>query len=122
MDLVKDHSHLPLLTVNESETCESAFNKMQKYDISQIPVVNDSKEFTGSLTDSHLYGRLLKDHGLMSASVKSIMQPPFPVVKAQTTIDEVSSLINKENSAVLVMDLGGNWHIITKIDVIGALG
>jgi predicted transcriptional regulator len=42
-------------------------------------------------------------------------------VKAHDTIDEVSSRIDKNNNAVLVMDLGGNWHIITKFDLIAAL-
>lgn len=121
LDLVKDHSHLPLLTIRVNETCEGAFAKMQKYDISQIPVVNESGEFVGSLSDNHLYSSLLKDNRLMAATIQSMMQPPFPIVKSADTIDMVSSLINKENSAVLVMDLGGNWHIITKYDLIAAM-
>ncbi len=121
LDLVKDHSHLPLLTVNESDLCEAVFAKMQKFDVSQIPVVNEKKEFTGSLTDSHLYAQLLTNRDLMQAPVSKIMQKPFPIVQSQTPIDEVSAFINKENNAVLVMDLGGNWHIITKYDVISAL-
>lgn len=121
LDLVKDHSHLPLLTIKQTETCEQAFAKMQKYDISQIPVVNDAGEFVGSLSDNHMYSSLIKDNALMTAVVTQIMQPAFPIVKSSDTIDRVSSLINKENSAVLVMDLGGNWHIITKYDLIAAL-
>lgn len=121
LDLVKDHSHLPLLTVNETDLCEAVFAKMQKFDVSQIPVVNEKKEFTGSLTDSHLYAQLLTNRDLMQAPVSKIMQKPFPIVQSQTPIDEVSAFINKENNAVLVMDLGGNWHIITKYDVISAL-
>lgn len=121
LDLVKEHSHLPLLTMNENVTCNQVFSKMQKYDVSQLPLVDDNNEFSGSVTDSHLYSALLKDQNLMNAPVKSIMQKPFPVVKSHTGIDEVSALINKENSAVLVMDLGGNWHIITKYDIIAAM-
>ena len=121
VDLVKDHSHLPLLTVKESETAESVFGKMQKYDVSQIPVVNDKKEFTGSVTDNHLYAQLIKNRDFMTKPVSEIMQKPFPVVQAHMAIEEVSALINKENNAVLVMDLGGNWHIITKYDVIAAM-
>ncbi|MBS3913201.1 MAG: pyridoxal-phosphate dependent enzyme [Bacteroidetes bacterium] len=122
LDLVKDHVHLPLLTIQEDETCEEAFSKMQNYDVSQIPVVNNAKEFVGSLSDNELYAQLLKNHTLMQHPVKEVMQKAFPVVKPETPIDEVSALINKDNSAVLVMDLGGNWHIITKYDIIGAFG
>jgi cystathionine beta-synthase len=121
LDLVKGHSHLPLVTVNENETCESAFSRMQKYDISQIPVLNDKKEFTGALEDADLYAALLKNRDLMHAPVKQIMGKPFPIVSYADSIDRVSSLINKDNNALLMMDLGGNWHIITKQDVISAL-
>jgi cystathionine beta-synthase len=49
------------------------------------------------------------------------MQKAFPVVEPQTTIDEISKLITKDNNAVLMRDLGGNTHIITKHDVIQAV-
>jgi cystathionine beta-synthase len=49
------------------------------------------------------------------------MQPAFPVVGEHATIEEVSKLINKDNNAVLMRDLGGNYHIITKHDVIQAV-
>ena len=121
IDLVKDHMHLPLLTISENDTCEEAFARMQKFDVSQIPVINGAKEFVGSLSDNQLYAQLLKNREMMQAEVRTIMQSPFPIVKSETPIDEVSTLIHKENSAVLVMDLGGNWHIITKYDIISAL-
>ena len=36
-------------------------------------------------------------------------------------IEEISKLINKDNNAVLLKDLGGNMHIITKHDIIQAV-
>jgi hypothetical protein len=30
--------------------------------------------------------------------------------------------MREDNNAVLMMDLGGNWHIITRYDIISALG
>ena len=122
IDLVKGHSHLRLLTVSENQTCEEAFTLMQKYDVSQIPVVNDKNEFSGALEDADLYAALLKNRDLMKAEVKTVMGKPFPVVHHSDSIEKVSALINKDNNAVLTMDLGGNWHIITRYDVIGGLG
>jgi cystathionine beta-synthase len=121
LDLVKGHSHLPLVTVKETDTCETAFAIMQKYGISQIPVTNEQKNFTGALEDAGLYAALLKNRDLMQSQVKDVMRKPFPVVSYSDTIDHVSALINKDNNAVLMMDLGGNWHIITRYDVIGAM-
>jgi len=120
-DLVEKHKNLRLITVNQNDSCENAFALMQKYDISQIPVVNEQGAFTGSLEDVHLYSSLLKNKAGLNEKVQSLMQPPFPVVAAQASLEEVSSLINKENNAVLMMDMGGNWHIITRYDVIAAL-
>ncbi|MEK0421192.1 MAG: hypothetical protein RLZZ161_1043, partial [Bacteroidota bacterium] len=121
LDLVKGHSHLPLVTVKETDTCETAFAIMQKYGISQIPVTNEQKNFTGALEDAGLYAALLKNRDLMQSQVKDVMRKPFPIVSYSDTIDHVSALINKDNNAVLMMDLGGNWHIITRYDVIGAM-
>jgi cystathionine beta-synthase len=121
LDLVKGHSHLPLLTIKETDTCETAFALMQKYGISQIPVLDENKQFSGALEDAGLYAALLKNRDLMQSQVKEVMRKPFPIVSYSDTIDHVSSLINKNNNAVLMMDLGGNWHIITRYDVIGAM-
>lgn len=121
LDLVKGHSHLPLLTIKETDTCETAFALMQKYGISQIPVLDENKQFSGALEDAGLYAALLRNRDLMQSQVKEVMRKPFPIVSYSDTIDHVSSLINKENNAVLMMDLGGNWHIITRYDVIDAM-
>ncbi|MFM7764497.1 MAG: pyridoxal-phosphate dependent enzyme [Sphingomonadales bacterium] len=121
LDLVKGHSHLPLLTIKETDTCETAFALMQKYGISQIPVLDENKNFSGALEDAGLYAAMLKNRDLMQSQVKEVMRKPFPIVSYSDTIDHVSSLINKDNNAVLMMDLGGNWHIITRYDVIDAM-
>jgi len=121
LDLVKGHSHLPLLTIKETDTCETAFSLMQKYGISQVPVLDENKQFSGALEDVGLYAAMFKNRILMQSQVKDVMRKPFPIVSYADTIDHVSSLINKDNNAVLMMDLGGDWHIITRYDVIGAM-
>lgn len=49
------------------------------------------------------------------------MGKPFPIVKENTPIEEISKLIDKENAAVLVELDNGNHHIITKHDIIKAI-
>ncbi|MEY3984342.1 MAG: hypothetical protein RL160_1901 [Bacteroidota bacterium] len=120
-DLIEKHKNLRLITVNQNDTCEQAFALMQKYDISQIPVVDTQGGFIGSLEDAALYSSLLKNRDWMHAKVHEVMHEPFPIVSPQASLEEVSSRITKENSAVLMMDMGGNWHIITRYDVISAL-
>ena len=49
------------------------------------------------------------------------MGKPFPIVKANTPIDEVSKLISKDNQTVLVELENGKYHIITKHDIISSI-
>lgn len=118
MDLVAGHASLPLLTAISSQNCNEVFGLMQKYKISQLPVRDESGNFVGSVEDKNLYAALLQQKITMNDSIQSIMGAPYPVVSHSESIEKVSSLINDENSAVLMMDMGGNWHIITKQDII----
>lgn len=121
IDLIEKHKNQKLVTVNENDLVEQAFTIMNKYDISQLPVVNDKGAFTGSLNDNDLFARLVQQNELKHQPVKTIMQPSFPMVSAGSSIEEVSAKITRENNAVLVTDLGGNVHIITKYDIIDAI-
>ncbi len=121
LDLISSHKHLPLVTVNETELTKVAFDKMEKYGISQMPVVNENGDFVGSLNDHHMFRLLLNDNGIATKPVKEVMQDAFPIVGYYEDMEKVSKAINKENPAVLVKDLGGVYHILTKYDLISAL-
>jgi cystathionine beta-synthase len=121
IDLIENHKELKLVTIPEQSTIGEAVDKLHRYGISQIPVVNNKGEFTGSLNDSHVYSKLLQNHELKQESVKTIMQAPFPIVRHDDPVDSISKKINKDNNAVMMMDMGGNWHIITKYDILEAI-
>lgn len=121
IDLIEKHRELKLITANENEAIADVCNTLNKYGISQIPVVNDKNEFVGSISDNQLFSCLLNQDNIKSNTISSIMQSPFPMIAANASIEEVSKLITKENSAVLVTDMGGNTHIITKYDIIDAI-
>lgn len=120
IDLISSHKNQKLITVDVNATVNDALSLMNKYSISQIPVSNGS-EFVGSLNDSYLFAKLIESNDAKNKKVDAIMQPAFPMVDAQTPIDEISKLITRDNNAVLMKDLGGNTHIITKHDVIQAV-
>ena len=120
-DMISNHSHLPMLTVVDTDHVKAAFDLMEKHSISQLPVVDAEGEFVGSINDHALLSQLLKNPSLAENKVSEVMQASFPMVAASAPIDQVSSLINKENPAVLVKELSGTVHILTKYDLIGAL-
>lgn len=121
LDLIQSHKDYPLVSIKEHELCNAAFKKMQQFNISQLPVVNEKMEFVGSIDDNYLYKTLLENSTLMESPVKELMQKPYPIVSFSDSIDSISKRINESNNACLFMDMGGNWHIITKQDIIQAL-
>lgn len=121
IDLIENHKELKLVTIKSSDSIAKAYEKMTKYAISQLPVVDDAGNFVGSLTDNHLFACLLKDNSINIKEVNAIMQAPLIFVQANEPIEEVSKKITKDSSAVLMYDMGGNVHIITKYDVIEAI-
>jgi cystathionine beta-synthase len=121
IDLIERHKHLKLVTVDADDSVADAFAVMRKFDVSQIPV-KSGNEFVGSLCDSHLYASICEHPELKQSKVKEVMQKAFPFVKPQSKLEEVSKLINRENEAVLLRDMLGAVHIITKYDIIEALG
>jgi cystathionine beta-synthase len=119
-DLIKEHIEKPLVVVRTEELVSHAIERMRKYKISQIPVI-DINGFVGSVDESNLFDSYLSDNNVADKPIKEIMSKPYPIVKKGASIEEVSKLINKENQAVLI-DLGDNkYHIITKYDIIGAI-
>lgn len=120
MDLVKNHKHQKLLTVDANDFVQDAINLLNKYNISQIPVTENGN-IVGSINDSYLFTRLLEDSEIKNKQVKLFMQAAFPIVGEKTSMEDVSKLITKDNSAVLLRDMGGNMHIITKHDIIEAV-
>ncbi|KAA1243840.1 pyridoxal-phosphate dependent enzyme [Aquimarina sp. RZ0] len=117
VDLIKDHIEKPLITVKTEELVSHAIERMRKFQISQIPVV-DSEGFVGSIDESALFTAFLDDKNMDNTPIREIMNAAFPVVKANTSLDEISKLIKKGNSAVLVALDNEQYHIITKYDVI----
>jgi len=116
-DLIKNHIDKPLVIVRTEELASHAIDRIRKYKISQIPVI-DTNGFVGSLEDVDLFNAFVNNSNVADMPIKDLMRKPYPIVSLQTTVEEVAKLITKDNNAVLV-DLGnGKHHIITKYDII----
>ncbi len=122
IDLIAKHKNQKLVTVLDTNTVMEAYQLMKKYDISQMPVINNANQFVGSLNDTDLFETLIETPEKKNSSIQEVMSSSFPMVNANTSIEDVSKLINKNNQAVLMTDMGGNNHIITKYDLIDAIG
>lgn len=121
IDLIQHHIQKKLITVDENQSIKEALLLFQQYDISQIPV-KTKNTFVGSLNDNFVYQKIIENPELKHARVKEIMQEPFPIVDLYSTIDDIAKLITKDNPAVLTKDMLGEYHIITKYDIIQSVG
>ncbi|MDG1661276.1 MAG: pyridoxal-phosphate dependent enzyme [Winogradskyella sp.] len=120
LDLIKDHSDKPLVTIKTEELVSHAIERMKSFKISQIPV-EDITGFVGAVDETDLFRKYVEDKNISDLPIREVMSKPYPIVNLNTKIEEISKLINKESNAVLVDLENGKYHIITKHDIISAL-
>jgi cystathionine beta-synthase len=121
LDLIKDHIGKHLVSVSSDTPVSQAILLMNQYNISQIPVM-DNNVFVGSLNDNYLFKKLIETPELKELPVRNVMQESFPIVKAETTFENVSKHFQNGVKAVLVNYDGNKHHIITQQDMIRAIG
>ena len=120
-DIVSARGAKKLVTVGPGQTVSEAVDLMKKYDIEHIPVMNGDGPI-GAISEGGLFQKIFDNPEIKNSRVESVIEPLFPIVDFDTPVEKLSSLINKENGAVLAKDEAGNLHIVTKYDVIQALG
>ena len=119
-DIIKKKETSEIVTIDSEKTVLEAINTIKTLNISQIPVTQQGMVI-GKITESDILDALLENGALKSAPVKTITTTPFPFVDLNTSIDKISSMINRENIAVLVEDDHGKIEIITQYDIINAM-
>lgn len=120
-DVVSARGSQRVITVEAEQTVAEAVELMKRYDIEHIPVMNGSGP-QGAISENGLFQKIFDNPDIKHAKVKDVLEPSYPVVAFDTPVEKLSHLINKENGAVLAKDEAGNYHIVTKYDVIQSLG
>lgn len=119
-DMVSGRIGQKLVTIQPQQTVSEAVELMKKYDIEHIPVIENG-EVKGSISETGLFLKIFNNPEIKNATVESVMEHAFPVVDFNTPVEKLSTLITKENGAVLAKDDSGAFHIVTKYDVIQSL-
>ena len=117
-DLIQPHK--PLVIVRTEELVSHAIDRLKKHNISQLPVI-DVNGFVGSVDESDLYNSYMLHKNIADKPIREVMGKPFPVVKENTSVEEISKLIAENNQAVLVELENGKHQIITKYDIINSI-
>lgn len=119
-DLVNGRGSKRLITADASHTVAEAIDLMKKYDIENIPV-QQGNDMVGSISESGLFGQILSNPAIKEQKLETVLEKPYPVVAFDTPLERLSSLITRENGAVLSKDEAGNYQIVTKYDIIQGL-
>jgi len=109
-----------LISVHPGHTVAEAVGLMKKYDIEHIPVMQDNLPL-GAISEAGLFLKVFSNPDIRNAKVETVMETAYPMVDFNTSVERLSTLIHKENGAVLSKDETGNYHIVTKYDILQAL-
>lgn len=110
-----------LTTLGQDVSISQAIQVLNRHGISQIPVTDGEGHIVGSLTDSTVLNRLIDDPAVKDKAVSEVMDKPFKFVGLDNTVDVLSSLIDRDNKALLVRDEAQHVHIITQADLLAAM-
>ena len=112
-----------LVTISAHQKVGEAIDVMQRYSISQLPVVRDGSndslaDFIGSLQDRTLLDRVFKNPDALHEDVASAMQPPLAAVEVTQSLDEVFSTLSGRTNAVVVARDGRPVGVLTRADLL----
>jgi cystathionine beta-synthase len=115
-----------LVTISSHQKVGEAIDVMQRYSISQLPVVRDGDggdstslaDVIGSLQDRDLLDRVFKNSDALHEDVASAMQPPLPTVEISQSLDEVFSTLTGRTNAVVVARDGKPVGVLTRSDLL----
>jgi cystathionine beta-synthase len=109
-----------LVVVAPNDSVASAFAKMKELGLTQLPVM-EGDTIKGSISENLILRLLVDNPAMKIEEVGKVMNKPFPFVDLKTPVSEISKLISKENTAVLVKKQTADLAIITEFDLIEAM-
>jgi cystathionine beta-synthase len=112
-----------LVTCEPHEKLGAAIELMQRYAISQLPVVRHAPAETladviGSLNERTLLDRIFRNPDALGEDVAAAMQPPLGAVDMSDSVDEVFADLQEKNQAVVVARDGKPQAVLTRSDLL----
>ncbi len=112
-----------LVTIAAHQKVGEGIDTMQRYSISQVPVVRDGQceslaDVIGSLQDRALLERVFTNPDILHEDVANAMQPPLGAIDASATLDEVFATLTGGTNAVVVARDGKPVGVLTRSDLL----
>jgi cystathionine beta-synthase len=112
-----------LVTISAHQKVGEAIAVMQRYSISQLPVVRNGDDASladviGSLQDRDLLERVFRDPDALHEDVANAMQPPLATIDSSASMNEIVSALTAGTNAVLVAHEGRPAGVVTRSDLL----
>ena len=120
-DMVAGRGNKKLIAAEPEHKVGEAVALMEKYDIENLPVMSLGQNL-GAISQQGLFSKIFSNPDIKNQTIASVLEPAYPEVGFDTPLERLSALITRENGAVLSKDEAGNYHIVTKYDVIKSIG
>ena len=100
-----------IISINPQSTVKEAVELMTKYNISQLPILEDNHNY-GSITAKKIQKYITDDPVILNLKITDVKELPFPEVEKGWNVKDISSLLINY-PAVLVKDNKKYIGIIT---------
>jgi cystathionine beta-synthase len=112
-----------LLTISAHQKVSEAIDVMERYSISQLPVVRDGEvsslsDVIGSLQDRALLDLVFKNADALHEDVAMAMQGPLTTIEADESVDEIVTALTGGVNAVVVAEGGRPIGVVTRSDLL----
>jgi cystathionine beta-synthase len=120
----KEEPDIPdLVTIGSHQKVGEAIDLMQRYSISQLPVIRDGKveslaDVIGSLQDRDLLDRVFKNPDALHENVAAAMQPPLAAIDLTEPLNDVFAALTGRTNAVVVVENGRPIGVLTRTDLL----
>jgi cystathionine beta-synthase len=122
--LAKHGGELPnLVTISAHQKVGEGIDTMQRYGISQLPVIRDGSceslaDVIGSLQDRALLERVFTNPDVLHEDVATAMQPPLGAVETSASLDDVFATLSGGSNAIVVCQDGKPVGVLTRSDLL----
>jgi cystathionine beta-synthase len=120
-----DGAELPdLVVVDAHKKVGTAIDLMQRYGISQLPVVrhepaDELTDIVGSIQERSLLDRVFRNPDALNDDIAVAMQPPLASVDSRASVDEVFTELTGSGGGAVVVGAGGKpVAILTRSDLL----
>ncbi|MHA1670824.1 MAG: CBS domain-containing protein [Promethearchaeota archaeon] len=111
-NIVADIMTKRIYSIDSNSTMKNAMEIMNKYSISQIPILENNGQNLGSITSKKIQKLIIDNPELINTNVLNFKELPFPEVEKTWNVKDISNLL-VNYPAVLVKEFDEYLGIIT---------